>query len=155
MWKCLGVGPGLRTTALAHPGRPPILSSRQLYQCISLFNQQPLQTKSSAVGLRRTKKVMKPRVIQKHQFPKRPKTRVLSLPTPLRSLSHLMTPTMATDGHLQELLHRLLPKSKGGLRVTPYSHLSLYMSTQTVELSNNLDYLDYSSLIYRKEYGRL
>lgn len=77
--------------------------------------------KYSVVELRRAEKVMKSRAIQKCQLPKRPKTRVLCLPTPPRSLSHLMSTTISTHRHLQELLQRLLLKSKGGLRAIPRS----------------------------------
>lgn len=123
LWKiCLGPTPRhlvLRTTALAHPRRPPILScctNAFLYLTSNLY-----KLKSSVVGLRRAKKITKPRPIQKRQFPKRPKSRAWWLRMPLRGLSHLMNPTVATRGHLQELLQRLLLKSKGGLRVIPYS----------------------------------
>lgn len=51
-----GWGLGLRTTALAHPRRPPSLSSRQLYQCISLFNQQALQTEIVSCGVKKGQK---------------------------------------------------------------------------------------------------
>lgn len=91
-----------------------------LYQCISLTSNL-YKLKSSVVGLRRAKKITKPRPIQKRQFPKRPTSRARWLRMPLRGLSHPTNPTVATRGHLQELLQRLLLKSKGGLRVIPYS----------------------------------